>query len=41
MKNILIFVTVASIAIVAAYYLIIEDLSESIDISAFDDEELM
>lgn len=41
MKNILIFVTVASIAIVATYYLIIENGSGSIDLSAFDDEELL
>ncbi|MEP7231555.1 MAG: hypothetical protein ABI691_14940 [Ginsengibacter sp.] len=41
MKNILIFATIAGIAIVIAYYLIIEDGDESIDVPALNADEIL
>ncbi len=41
MKNILIFATIASIAIVVAFYLIIEDKGESFDVPALNADETL
>ncbi len=41
MKKILIFATIASVAIVIAWYFIIEDVVESIDVPGLNTDEIL